>query len=191
MRKLFLAVALLSGLLVHNAFAQEAKVPAKKVILLIAEQNISGPKTAWWASSVDLSVTEAELAGKLTEAGYIVLEPSVLSGIVKTDPAFRLVDISADTSVKLARLAKADYVITGKAIASSGAAVPSSRMISCFANITVKLIAVPDGAVLAYLNAAGNSAHMDVISGGREALQQAADEAGVKIIEALQKTRSK
>lgn len=186
MKKL-LFVAVLCSMFVYSAWAEE-KTTGNKIILLISEQNISGPQTAWWASAVDLSATEAELAGKLSEAGFTILEPSVLSGMVKNNPAFRMIDMSTDQSVKLARLAKADYVLSGKAVASSGAAIPSSRMISCFANMTAKLIKVQDGTVVVYLNAAGNSAHMDVISGGREALQRAADDASVKIIEALNKT---
>lgn len=190
MRRLLLAVAFCS-IFVQGVLAQEVRNNADKVILLISEQNISGPQNAWWATAVDLSATEAALAGKLVEAGYVVLEPSVLSGMVENNPAFRTVNISADQSVKLARLAKADYVVTGKAVASAGAAVPSSRMISCFANLTAKVINVRDGTVVAYLTAAGNSAHMDIISDGREALERAADDASVKLINALTKTRSK
>jgi hypothetical protein len=60
-------------------------------------------------------------------------------------------------------------------------------MISCFANITAKVIRVNDGKVLAYLDAAGSSAHMDKISGGREALTHAADDLAGKVLNALNK----
>jgi hypothetical protein len=60
-------------------------------------------------------------------------------------------------------------------------------MRSCFANVTAKLIRVKDGKVLAYLEATGSSAHMDIITGGREALASAGESLGAKIIEALSK----
>ena len=163
-------------------FAQE---PSPKIILLISEQNIEGPQRAWWASEVDLSVTEAKIATRLLEEGFVVLEPSNLSKIIQKERAFRLVDLSEPQAIKLGNLSRADYVVLGKAIASSGANVPHSKMTSCFANITAKLIRVKDGKVLSYLEASGNSAHLDKITGGKEALTRAADEIALKIINAL------
>jgi hypothetical protein len=98
-----------------------------------------------------------------------------------------VLNLSEDKSVKLGNLSKADYVILGKAIASKGGKVPQSNMLSCYANITAKLIRVKDGKVVAYLDAAGNSVHMDVITGGREALVNAAQDLATKIIDNLNK----
>ncbi len=156
-----------------------------KVVLLIAEQNIEGPQSAWWLSEVDLSIVELKAAKQLIAQEYEVLEPSNLAKILKQDKAFRLLSLSEAKSVKLGSLAKADYVILGKAVASSGGNIPQSSMRSCFANVTAKLIRVKDGKVIAYLDAAGNSAHMDVITGGREALGNAGDDLAEKIIKAL------
>jgi len=85
----------------------------------------------------------------------------------------------------MASLANADYVILGKAVASSGGNVPHSSMRSCFANLTAKLINVKSRKVVAYLDASGSSAHMDVITGGREALVSAGSQLAAKIIEKL------
>ncbi|MFC1805132.1 hypothetical protein ACFLZ3_04835 [Candidatus Omnitrophota bacterium] len=156
-----------------------------KFILLVSEQNIEGPQRAWWASEVDLSVTEAVLAERLLSQGYEVLEPSNLGGVIKKDKAFRIVDLSEAKSVKLGNLSRADFVVLGKAVATAGGNIPQSSMRSCFSNITGKLIRVKDGKVLAYLNASASSAHMDIISGGREALIKAADDLATKIIEEL------
>jgi len=162
--------------------AVESGSPNKaKVILLISEQNIESPQRAWWASEVDLSVTEATVAQKLIEAGFEVLEPSALTKVIRQDKAFRMVDIQDSKSIKLGNLVKANYVIVGKAVASSGGNVPQSNMRSCFANITAKVIDVGSGKVVGYLDASGNSAHMDVITGGREALTNAAEDLAQKI----------
>ncbi len=170
------------------AHAQQPAIPAVKVVLLVAEQNIEGPQKAWWASEVDLSTVEAAIATKLSERGFQVLDPAMLSGVVKAQPAFRVIGLSDDTSLRLGRASKADYVVIGKAVASTGGTVPqSTTMRSCFANVTVKVINVKTGKVAAYLDAAGSSVHPDVITGGREALKYAGEDAGAKIIAALDK----
>jgi len=182
MKRTVIIFLLLFGMLASLAYAADSK---PKIILLIAEQNIEGPQRAWWASEVDLSATEAALARKLIEQGYDILEPSSLSKIIKQKPAFRTIAISEEESLRLGNLSKADYVILGKAVASAGGNIPQSSMRSCFANVTAKLIAVKSGKVLAYLDAAGNSAHMDVITGGREALVSAGEDLANKVINSI------
>ena len=170
---------------------QDVQSAKTKVILLISEQNIEGPQRAWWASEIDLSTTEAKVAQKLIDAGYEILEPSDLTKTIKQDRAFRLVNLSEEQSVKLGNLSNADYVVLGKAVASAGGLVPQSTMRSCFANLSAKLIRVKDGKVLAYLDAAGNSAHMDAVTGGREALASAGEDLAAKILDALKKEGGK
>jgi len=160
-----------------------------KIILLIAEQNIEGPQRAWWASEIDLSTTEATIAQALIARGYKVIEPQDLNKIVQKERAFRVVAISEGESIKLGSLSRADYVILGKAIASGGGNVPESQMRSCFANITAKVIQVKDGKVIAYLDSSGNSAHTDLVTGGREALVRAANSLAEKIIAELTKVK--
>jgi len=184
---MFIAFVLFLGL--SLSYAKDNKSP--KIILLISEQNIEGPQRAWWTSEIDLSATEATVAQSLIEQGYEVLEPSNINKILKLRPAFRRVSLSEDESVKLGNLSKADYVVLGKAIASAGANIPQSSMRSCFANLSAKLIRVKGGKVIAYLDASGNSAHMDVITGGREALVNASQNLAQKIIQALNKEGGK
>jgi hypothetical protein len=192
-RFIFMAVILLLGFGLSCAKDnKDAKdLNAKKIILLISEQNIEGPQRAWWASEIDLSTTEARLAKQLIEQGYEVLEPSNLAKIIKQDSAFRMVNLSEAKSVKLGNLSRAGYVVLGKAIASAGGNIPMSNMRSCFANVTAKVIRAKDGKVIAYLEATGNSAHLDVVTGGREALGNAGEDLSRKVIEALRKEEAK
>jgi len=170
----------------------KAAQPQKsKIILLISEQNISGPQHAWWASEIDLSATEQTIAKKLIEEGYEVLEPSMLSKSVLKNKAFRLLNLSEGQAVKLGNLSKADFVVAGKAVASSGGHVPDSNMRSCFGNITAKLIDTKSAKVIAYLDAAGTCVHLDLITGGKEALVSASADLAAKIIEVLKKEGGK
>ncbi len=169
------------------AFSETSKNTQARIILLIAEQNITGPQHAWWASEIDLSATEAAIAKSLIEAGYDVPEPSDISQSITKNRAFRIVDLSKNRAVKLGNLSRADFVISGKAVASAGGTLPDSQMRSCYANITAKLIRVKNGRVVAYLDAAGSSVHTDTVTGGKEALVFAASDLAGKIIEALKK----
>jgi hypothetical protein len=187
--KRFILMTLVLFFTLTLAYAKDAKTT--KIILLISEQNIEGPQRAWWASEIDLSTIETRLAKNLLAAGFEVLEPSNLTKVIRQDSAFRLVNLSEAKSVKLGNLSRADYVVLGKAIASAGGNVPQSNLRSCFANVTAKLIRVKDGKVIAYLDATGNSAHMDVVTGGREALGNAGEDLAAKIIDALNKEGGK
>jgi len=68
-----------------------------RIVLFISEQNIGGPRTAWWASEVDLSATEAEIAKQLLNAGFEIIEPAAMDDVIKKEKAFRLVDLSEKT----------------------------------------------------------------------------------------------
>jgi hypothetical protein len=172
------------------AGAEDAKAQAKKIMLMISEQNIEGPKTGWWMGQVDLSATEAVIARKLIEGGLEIIEPSFVSKTVQQKPAFQTVDISDVKSVELGKLSNADYLVLGKAIASAGGNVPQSSMRSCFANLTVKVIKVSDGKIIGYLDGSGNSVHMDVITGGKEALTNAASDISTKIMDVINKANA-
>jgi hypothetical protein len=156
-----------------------------RILLMVSEQNIDGPRSAWWASEVDLSATEAAMAQELIASGFEVIDPSLMHDTIRKDKAYRFIDVPEKTSVQIGAAAKVDYVVVGKAIASAAGTVPESTMRSCYANLTAKLIRVKDRKVIAYLDAAGSSAHPDVISGGREALVYAGRVAGAKLVEAL------
>ncbi len=158
-----------------------------KVMLLISEQNISGPRSGWWLSEVDLSASESSIANKLIQSGFEIVQPQQLEETLKKERAFRRIDLTEKDSLKLANLGQADYVLLGKAVASAGAKVPNSSMLSCFANLSAKLIRVKDGKVIAALAASASSAHLDVISGGREALVKAGRDLAGQAVAALNK----
>ncbi len=186
--RFFLSIIISMSLVSGLAWAEDMQKP--KFILLIAEQNIESPQRGWWASEIDLSATEAVITQKIIEAGWVVLEPAQLEEMIKKNKAFRVLDLSEKDSLKLGNLAKADYVVIGKAVASSGGQVPQSTMRSCFANLSAKLVRVKDSKIIAYLDAAGNSAHLDLITGGKEALVSGANNLAAKLIEAVNKQES-
>ncbi|MFC1658027.1 hypothetical protein ACFL1D_01450 [Candidatus Omnitrophota bacterium] len=190
MKKFIMLFLILGCVLAFSNSSYAAEGTKAGVLLLISEQNIEGPQRGWWASEIDLSTVEAKLSAELIAEGYQVIDPSQVSGVLSTQKAFRQLNLSDEQSMELAKLTQADYVILGKAVASSGGKIADSNMRSCFANVTAKLIRVDGGKVAAYLEASGSSVHTDVISGGREALLKAADNLAIKIIKALSPEQS-
>lgn len=169
---------------VFSLFAEENK---DRVAIFISEQNIEGPSVEWWLSEIDLSVTESIIARNLINAGYDIIDSSIVNGIIKQNPAFRKVDFTVEESLNVAGMSEVDYVILGKAVASAGGKVPDSNMISCYANITAKVVKVDEKKIISYVDAGGSSVHTDVITGGKEALDRAANNISEKIVNALGK----
>lgn len=191
MKKIYVLCLLLLGFCTLS-FSQQAKPEQKtSILLMISEQNIEGPATRWWLSEIDLSTTESKLASMLIAHGYGIIEPAVANKTLKKEKAFRVVNPEDEQVVRLGKLAKADYVILGKAVASGGSRVAGSNMRSCFANINAKIVRVKDSQVIAYLDATGSTIHTDMITGGKEALSNAAIDLASKVIAALEKKGGK
>ncbi len=171
--------------------AKKIELNDSQVLLLIAEQNIASQWARWWwvDAEVDLSVTESAIAEKLIAGGYEVIDPSLMNNIIRQRPALHYRDLSDEKSIELANLSGAGYVIAGKAIASVGSRVLSSNLFSYFSNISAKLIRVKDGKIIAYLDTSGKSAHMDSVTGGKEALHKAAVDLAIKVVNILDKQK--
>lgn len=185
-----LAVIAVLGLCCIRApvFAQDNTVrPPTKIVLLITEQNISGLTHAWWLNEIDLSTVESTLAQQLIEAGYEIVEPAQLQSLLKDSPAFRMLSLKNCRVREMGDLAKAQYAVAGRAVASAGARLPQSEMRSYYANVTARVIRVLDGKVAAYLNAEGKSVHTDGVTGGREALSDAGKNLAGRVMEVLKK----
>ena len=97
------------------------------------------------------------------------------------------VGIAVVLGLKLGNFSKADYIVIGKAVASKGGFLAQLSMRSCFANLSAKLIRVKDNKMIAYLDAAGNSAQADAATGGKEALVNSANNLAPKLIAAINK----
>lgn len=181
MKRFIVAVSILA-VAIGTSLAQGAK---PKVILLITEQNIGVPQRAWWAGEIDLSATEAVVAQKLAAAGYEIVDPSSVAGVIKQDKAFRVVNVPEKQKIALAKTGGAPYIVTGRAVASAGNLVPQSNMRSYAAVISARLIRATDGTVMAYFLEQGSSAHIDAVLGGTEALNMAGQRLAERILQAL------
>ncbi len=182
-----MAILSMAGVVFAGTVSSDNEISSPATFLLmIKEQNIEGPQQAWWASEIDLSTVEARIAQVLNSYNYKVVDPSQLKRLIESRPAFRTIDINEEDSLELAKLENIDYVVLGKAVASAGGTILNSKMRSCFANVTVKLIRVRDGKIVAYLDATASSPHIDVVTGGMQALAKAGTELAEKIVKVLE-----
>ena len=161
-----------------------------KILLLIAEQNIGEHYHYWWggalAEEVNLSSVESILAQRLTDAGFEVIDPSLM-GRFKVKKAYRHLGLNTNEALEIAHTYGADLVVLGKALATEGARVAGTSMISSSANITAKVVRLKDRKIIAYLSASGDSLHPNVITAGKEALEQAAEDLAIKLINELKR----
>ena len=175
-----------------------------KVLFLISEQNIEQPVVSWWGDSVGevrLSVTEPVLFGALTQAGYEVIDPTG-QGPLRVADAYRRIGLGDQGAMELGRTYGADYVVLGKALAT-GSSQPlhvtgysrrasqdsnyaqRTNMRSASATITAKLIRLADRKVVAFVSGSGDAIHVNQVTAGKEALQQAAQQAADNLITQL------
>lgn len=171
-----------------NVSAEENAQPKTNpsVLLLIAEQNVSGDVYYWWGYSskeVNLSVVEPVIYKGLSEAGYEIIDHNEQ---LKVDKPFRVAGLGEKDAVMIGKNYGADFVILGKALASEGGKVPgSTNMISSNATITGKVINTHNNKVVTYVSGSGDSIHVNPIAAGTEALQDAAEEFTNSLVSSL------
>ena len=186
-----------------------------KVLFLISEQNIEGQVVAWWGESageVRLSVTEPVLFNALTQSGFQVIDPSGKGPLRVSDP-YRRIGLGDQGAMELGRTYGADYVVLGKALATSSQQplhvtrededrdwygsrrsrgnedsnyAQRTSMRSASATLTAKLIRLSDRKVVAFVSGSGDAIHMNPVTAGKEALEQAAQQAAEALIAQLQ-----
>lgn len=184
------ALRTMGGLLAWALLCGAQGQGGPKVLLMIAEQSIGGHYHYWWGSvaeEVNLSTVEMTLIPALRRAGFEVVDPTAHE--LKVDKPYRHLDLTPPEALRLGKTYGADLVVVGKALATKGARLLSTSMVSCTATINAKVVDVRRHRVVAYLSAGGESVHPDPIAGGQEALQQAARELADKLIAELQQGR--
>jgi hypothetical protein len=206
----------------QRSITSQSRQQRGKVLFLISEQNIDGQIVSWWGESageVRLSVTEPVLFNALTQAGFEVIDPSG-RGPLRVAAPYRRIGLGDQGAMELAHTYGADYVVLGKALATSsqqplhvtaaddeeegyggGRSRHASRyshdhtdsnyaqrtnMRSASATITAKVIRLSDRKVVAFISGSGDAIHVNPVAAGKEALEQAAQQAAEALIAQLQ-----
>jgi hypothetical protein len=160
---------------------------APRVLVLVTEMN--GPQVvhAWtdhvWTPTGgshsttavrlanELNVIETTLSDKLTEAGFRVVDVSVLQGKLGAPGRFEKI-LSDDAARSIGKSANVDLVLVAKGSAQTSRSV--ANMLSGQANLSARLIRLADGTVLASSTQHAAQVHIDPDTARNNALTEAA-----------------
>ncbi len=167
------------------AILQAKKMP--RVLVMITEQNIGGAPSAWWTNpgaSVSMDVAENTLIDEWRPKGVKFVERQVLDGKIRVG-AVATTDLQNDVAKEFGAMSGAEIVVIGKAIATKSTTIPlktSVPMYSVNAQISVRVLNVDDGSILATATLAGAGAHINEVTAGHMALKNVAKKASEELL---------
>jgi len=163
-----------------------------RVMLMIAEQNVGEESYSYWwgntASTVSMSQAENTLTEELDKIGFVVIDPQVLAGKIQMKDAYKVTSagVKDEAALEIANLTEAQVVIIGTAVATSaGPVMEGSKLLSGQADISLKVINVDNGQVLATSTAHAADAHISKVTAGNNALQKTARKIAADVITKL------
>lgn len=188
--KTFLSMIVLMALMVPPAPAADAQgeappasaEPAKPKIAVIAPEQIDG-EWFWFSwGGGQQHIVQSAVEKALVRAGFEVIDVTALGSWRSLDDL-----VGARSAADKGKELGADYVIAGKATAvraSEGSAY-GVNVVRANAEITLRIVRVSDGKVLAVEDASTQAGGQAVRSAGQDALKKAGQEIGRKMVNAL------
>ncbi len=170
------------GPVVEPAPEVPADKPAAPKIAVIAPEQLEGEWFwfSWGGGQQHIVQTAIEKA--LVRAGYEVIDVTALGSWRSLDDL-----VGAKTAATKGEELGADYVVAGKATAvraSEGAAY-GVTVVRANADVTLRLVRVSDGKVIAVEEASAQAGGQAVRAAGKDALKKAGQDAGRKMVNAL------
>lgn len=156
--------------------------PAAKKIAVIAPEQIEG-EWFWFAwGGGQQHIVQSAIEKALVRAGYEVVDVTALGSWRSLDDL-----VGAKTAAQKGAELGADYVVAGKATAvrASESTAYGVNVVRANADVTLKLVRVSDGKVIAVEDASAQTGGQAVRAAGKEALKKAGQDAGRKMVNAL------
>lgn len=126
-------------------------------------------------------LTTSEITSVLTERGIKVVDPEQKQLIDLRSLLMHQGSSEASKAVQAAAGFKSDYLLLGKAVVTSSGPLAGTDLKAWYANVSASLIESSSGTVIVAKNATAKARHIDELSGGNWALE----EAGRKIAKSL------
>jgi tetratricopeptide (TPR) repeat protein len=162
----------------------------KRMLVLATEQNGPNQMRGWtdvvWgpgggsrSTTVVRNVTEiggieATLSDELGNAGFDIIDPSVLRGRLMPRAAVEAVNLGAADARSVALRSDADVVVIVKGVAQASTQPTLGSMYSGQANLTARAVRVSDGKVLAAATQHAAQVHIDADTARQNALIEGA-----------------
>jgi hypothetical protein len=133
-------------------------------------------KTTMMREVTEMGGIEAVMSDGFNGAGFHVVDPHVLKGILTPRPAFEVLDMSSGLGRQIAEKGDADLVVIAKGEATNAhhSTVAAAGMYSGQANVVARLVRVRDGKVLASSTQHAAQVHIDEKTARLNALNEAA-----------------
>lgn len=189
MKSIFRMCALGIGLLYAGlAFGEEPaaepapETPAAPKIAVIAPEQIEG-EWFWFSwGGGQQHIVQSAIEKSLVRAGYEVIDVTALGSGYSLDDL-----VGAQSAAGKGKELGADYVIAGKATAvrASESTAYGVNVVRVNAEITMRLVRVSDGKILAVEDASAQAGGQAARAAGQDALKKAAQDVGRKMANAL------
>lgn len=161
-----------------------------RVLVMIAEQQVGASGTsAWWQDkgfSTSLDAVENSFMNAWLPKGVKFVDRQALQGKIKVGPAITsTADPSADAIKEFGTASGADVVIVGKAVASVAGSIMGSQLQSVRAEISLRVISVDNGNIIATATRSEAVSHVNPPTGGTLALKKAGEAAAGELLEKI------
>ncbi len=174
-----------------------ARVGKPRTLFMIAEQNIGQEVYVfwwgWWGKGgaafagqmVDMAVSESVLKEAFLGKGFNVIDVSAVTGKFEISNAYRVADLTDSGAREIGKKMGAEIIVKGKALAKEGPRTPGSSVGSYLADITVSVVRVDNGQVLASARDSAPARHVSQHVGGNQAIENAAKKVADKLIDQI------
>lgn len=211
----FVVLALMSGSVYSEDGPAKGEKAAKtklipRFLMVISEQNIGTPLTAWWATAkqgsaaaqpgmnpragggptggataINLGLVENTFVEHFRLKGYQVVDHQVLSGEIAIPQPLRVVAPGNQAAAKIGDLFGSNYVIVGAAVATTTGGVGGSPIQSASANISVRVINAKTAEIVATGSQEATAMNANPQAAGSAALKKASAALAEKLVKAI------
>lgn len=153
-----------------------------RVMVIIQENNLSTKSGT--VIDMNLNTSETKLMEIMMEKGFTFVDMEAVKMKIDRTTALAAISGDVDAAKNLGLMFGAEIVILGKAVSSvaTGMEKMLGNMKSCQADITLRVIDVSNGEIIAVGSQHGSAVHIDEITGGNEAIKKATELAAKDIM---------
>lgn len=160
-----------------------------RMLIMVAEQNVGqGDANFWWGNktfSTNLDAVENTFMDHWMKKGVRFVDRQALQGKISTGPAISSAEPTNDAIKEFAGKSGAEVVIVGKAVATDVGMIMGTQMHSVRANISLRVLNLDTGGILATATRSEAVGHVDPQTGGTLALKKAAEKAADELLEKI------
>jgi hypothetical protein len=153
-----------------------------RTMVMIDEKNIG---EHYYQFGIDMNTTETALMNELMNYGFPFVDATQSQVLIANDVISAAMKGDASAAASIATRLGAEIMITGNAVAKVASGGPdvvrNAGFKSCQANMNLRVIRADDAKIIAVASASDRAAHIDEITGGTQALQNAAKTAATEL----------